>query len=88
MIAAAKNTNPDVTRALLAAGSFVDSVDNKSKTALMYAAQYNPNPMVVDVLLQAGADKTLRSHSAKTAFDYAHENTEVYKTGEFYGLEV
>lgn len=88
MIAAQYNNNPSVVRLLIETGSDIDAADTEERTALMYAAQYNPNPHVLEVLLSFGADKSLRSSSGQTAFDYAHENVELYKTQQYYELEV
>ena len=70
MLAASNNTNPDVAKALIAAGADVNARINLGWTALFWAATLNTNPDVVKVLLAAGADKNARDISGSRAIDY------------------
>ena len=56
--AAAKNSNPDVVKALISAGAKVNAKTKDGLTPLYYAARFNSNPDVVKALVNAGAEVT------------------------------
>ena len=75
MLAAKNNTNPDVVKALLAAGADVNMRDSKyGVTALMAAAEDNTNPDVVKALLATVADVNARDEYGWTALMIAARN--------------
>ena len=75
MCAAFWNTNPDVIKALIAAGADVNATRTENGyTALMYAALFNSNPDVIKALIAAGADVNARTEDGLTALMYAANN--------------
>lgn len=80
MIAAGKNSNPDVLRVLIERGARVNAVDKKGNTSLIYAAMQNENPDVLRFLIDNGADAAIKNNSGDTAFDYAEKNEKLKTT--------
>ncbi|GHV33658.1 hypothetical protein FACS1894187_02530 [Synergistales bacterium] len=56
MIAALKNTDPEVLSVLLKNGADVNAKSDDRTTALIFAAQCNENPKATKILLDSGAD--------------------------------
>ena len=79
MWAAQDNTNPEVVRVLLEAGTDANIKDNKGSTALMLAAKWNSDG-VVNTLLDSGADIAIKDDEEKQAADYAQENKKLQST--------
>jgi len=53
--AASFNTNPDIIKALIECGAYVNDRSNEDQTPLMYATSYSTEPAIIKVLVDAGA---------------------------------
>jgi ankyrin repeat protein len=60
----------DVIALLVDAGTPIDAVDNRGRTALMIAAELS-RPALVEALLARGADRTIADKGGKRAADLA-----------------
>jgi ankyrin repeat protein len=63
----------DAVQVLIARGAKVDQVDNKRRTALMYAAM-GKYVDAIPHLLAAGADRFARDVDGRTALDLARQS--------------
>lgn len=70
------NADPDVVRALTAAGARVGITEGivPFRTVLMIAAEHTIDAAVLHALLNAGADPAATDLNGNTALDYAQEN--------------
>jgi ankyrin repeat protein/sugar lactone lactonase YvrE len=83
MSAAADNSDPAVTKALIEAGADIEARDSNGVTPLMYAAANNPSLPVTSALLKAKASIKVSDSSGMTALLYAaalNKNTDVFTT--------
>ena len=67
MVAAERNTSPDVVERLVKLGANVNAKLDDGCTVLMLAAEDNPNPDVVERLVKLGADINARDKRRATA---------------------
>ena len=67
MVAAERNTSPDVVERLVKLGADVNAKLDDGCTVLMIAAEDNPNPDVVERLVKLGADINARDNRRATA---------------------
>ena len=67
---AARNGEPAVVQALLAAGADPNARTKDKLTSLHAAARYNENPLVVEALLAAGADPNARDKYKNTPLHF------------------
>ena len=67
MFAAAKNRDPGVIQALIAAGADVNAKSASGETVLMYAVRYNGSLPVLDALLAAGPALDAQDWKGETA---------------------
>ena len=79
MRAATAPGSPAVVKYLIDSGADVDVVDEKGKTALMWAAQHG-RPAMVKALLRRGADARRRDRKGRTALHYCTKSRK--KRGE------
>ena len=91
-MAAVWHTDPEVIKALLAAGADVNARDGRGATSLHWAAAENDIPKVLTSLLAGGADTKAKTVEGWTAWDLVQENpnlkgTEAYRLlGDVSGL--
>lgn len=72
LMAAAFYGTAESVRALVAKGAVLDEVDNRGRTALMYAvARPHPDPAVVKALLEAGASQAIKDTRGDTVAGWA-----------------
>ena len=86
MVAAGKNSNPEVIAALLKVGADPNAKDKDGWTALMFAASFNSNPEILTTLLDAGADPKIKSHSGMTVMDHMKSNEKLKNTDVYWKL--
>ncbi len=86
LMLAAQEGHTEAVKALIAAGAYVNAVDEIGRTALMFAA----NGEVVKALIAAGADVNAKSSAGKTALMWADDanNEEVVKALTEVGADV
>lgn len=68
--AVARSAEPKIARYLLSSGAAVNTVDEKGRTALMYAVAAR-NPEMVRALINAGADVNATTANGETAIMFA-----------------
>jgi ankyrin repeat protein len=91
VVAAASNTNPDVIKALVAAGARLDYKACGDQTPLLAAAQSNPNPEIIHTPIQAGVaveDRDAENRSLLMLAVRFDANREVIRTLIELGLDV
>lgn len=91
VVAAASNTNPDVIKALVAAGARLDYKACGDQTPLLAAAQSNPNPEIILTLIEAGSslhDKDADDRTPLMLAARSNRNPEVVHTLIEQGLKI
>ena len=68
---AAFNKNPDIIKALLAAGAEVNAKDEDGWTPLHFAAGFTENPDIIKILLAAGAEVDAKNEEGFTPLMWA-----------------
>ena len=72
------NSNPSVTRALLAHGAQVDAIDEKFGLQPIHeAASYSINPAVIEALLDHGANVNATSKNGETSLHKASDDNDI-----------
>jgi len=88
MWAAGSNPDPEVIKALIKAGAYVNVRNTGESTPLMFAAMNpNANPDVIIALLELGANPKAKDDSGRMAIDLARKNEKLKNTEALRRLE-
>ena len=86
-VAAQSNDNPDIIKALIAAGADPMAQTEDGWTPLHVAAQCSEKPVVIETLLEAGADPVARDKNDVTPWDLAERHNRTRGFGAYQRLK-
>ena len=77
MLAAEKNSNPDILKVLVSAGAKMELKDKEGKTALLYALDNSSNPQMAETLIALGANASVVDNEGNGALHRENLNPEL-----------